>query len=196
MQATIKGFLAAAFLATAACGGGGTAAPAPAPAPKSDQPEWVTKGSGAFGAEGKQVFYGVGVASNIKNVALLQSTADNRARAEITKIFETYSASLMKDYMASVSDGDKVSEEQNVEQAIKTFSAQTLSGVQIVDRWKDRETGAMYALARLDLGAFSDSIGKMKELSSKAKDYIRQNAERVHADLEKEEAKAEARRGQ
>ena len=193
MRKTMKGFLVMAFAVVAACGDD---KPAPQAAPIVNQgPEWVTKGSGAFGAEGQKVFYGVGVASNIKNVALLQTTADNRARAEITKIFETYSASLMKDYMASVSDGDKVSEEQNVENAIKTFSAQTLSGVQIVDRWKDKETGAMYSLARLDLNAFADSIGKMKELGQKAKDYIRQNAERVHADLEKEEAKAEARKG-
>jgi hypothetical protein len=187
-------FLVVAVVFTvSACGGSDEK---PVAAAKSDEPEWVLKGSGAFGAEGQKVFYGVGVASNIKNIALLQNTSDNRARAEITKIFETYSASLMKDYMASVSDGDKVSEEQNVEQAIKTFSAATLSGVQIVDRYKDKSNGAMYSLARLDLNAFSDSLGKMKELSNKAKDYIRQNAERVHADLEKEEAKAEARKAQ
>ena len=192
MRLTMKGFLVAAFAVVAACGDD---KPAAQPAPiVASGPEWVTKGSGAFGGEGGQVFYGVGVASNIKNIALLQTTADNRARAEITKVFETYSASLMKDYMASVSDGDKVSEEQNVEQAIKTFSAQTLSGVQIVDRWKDTSTGAMYSLARMDLKAFGDAMGKMKELSQKAKDYVRQNAERVHADLEKEEAKAEARK--
>jgi hypothetical protein len=196
MRVTMKSFLAVSMMGAFTVAACGDDKPAPQAAPIVSQgPEWVTKGSGAFGAEGQKVFYGVGVASNIKNVALLQTTADNRARAEITKIFETYSASLMKDYMASVSDGDKVSEEQNVESAIKTFSAQTLSGVQIVDRWKDRETGAMYSLARLDLNAFADSIGKMKELSAKAKDYIRQNAERVHADLEKEEAKAEARKG-
>ena len=193
MKKIVLAFVAVSSVGIAACGGGDNK---PAPAVKSDQPEWVMKGSGAFGAEGQRVFYGVGVASNIKNIALLQNTADNRARAEITKIFETYSASLMKDYMASVSQGDKVSEEQNVEQAIKTFSAATLSGVQVVDRWKDKETGALYALARLDLAAFQDSLGKMKELSAKAKDYVRQNAERVHADLEKEEAKAEARKGQ
>jgi hypothetical protein len=179
-------------LSFVACGGGEK----PVAAAKSDQPEWVMKGSGAFGGEGSRVFYGVGLASNIKNIALLQNTSDNRARAEITKIFETYSASLMKDYMASTSDGDKSSEEQNVEQAIKTFSAATLSGVQVVDRWKDKETGALYSLARLDLAAFQDSLGKMNALNQKAKEYIKQNAERVHADLEKEEAKAEARKQQ
>jgi len=155
-------------------------------------PEWVMKGSGAFGGEDGRVFYGVGSVSGIKNHALARNTADNRARAEITKIFETYSASLMKDYMASTTAGDMSasSEEQHVEQVIKTFSAATLSGVQIVDHWVHPD-GTWYALARLDLESFTDNLGKMKELNSKVRDYVRKNAERTHMDLEKEEAKRE-----
>src|SRR5688572_32955155 len=65
-----------------------------------EYPEWVNKGSGAFGGE-KKVMYGVGSASGIRNHSLARTTADNRARAEISKVFETYSASLMKDYMSS-----------------------------------------------------------------------------------------------
>ncbi len=156
-----------------------------------DFPEWVMKGSGAFGGEAGKVFYGVGVVSGIKNHALARSTADNRARAEIAKIFETYTASLMKDYMASTTAGDMSasSEEQHVEQAIKTFSAQTLSGVQIVDHWMHPQDGSIYALARLDLDAFKDSLDKMKELDSKVRDYVRKNAEKAHESLEAEEAK-------
>ena len=69
-----------------------------------EYPEWVNKGSGAFGGE-KKVFYGVGSASGIRNHSLARATADNRARNEISKIFEVYSASLMKDYQASITAG-------------------------------------------------------------------------------------------
>ncbi len=159
-------------------------------------PEWVSRGGGAFGGEGQKVFYGVGSVSNIRNPALARTTADNRARAEISKEFETYSASLMKDYMASTTAGDpnKSSEEQHVEQAVKTFSANTLNGVQIVDHYQDPATGELFALARLDLASFTDNLNKMNELSAKVRDYVRQNAARVHADLEKEEAKNDARK--
>ena len=60
---------------------------------------------------------------------------------------------IMKDYMASTTAGDMSasSEEQHVEQAIKTFSAQTLSGVQIVDHWYHPVDGTVFALAQLDL---------------------------------------------
>ncbi len=176
-----------------ACGGGGKKSNDSAPSNLQgvDYPEWVTKGSGAFGGEEGRVFYGVGSVSGIKNHALARTTADNRARAEIAKIFEVYSASLMKDYMASTTAGDMSasSEEQHVEQAIKTFSAATLSGVQVVDHWFHPTDGTIYALARLDLASMTNNLDKMKELSAAVRDHVRKNAERVHMDLEKEEEK-------
>lgn len=194
MKAGLKFFVMVALSAAfVACGGG----------KKEDThqlegvnyPEWVMKGSGAFGGERGRVFYGVGSVSGIKNHALARTTSDNRARAEIAKIFETYSASLMKDYMASTTAGDMKasSEEQHVEQAIKTFSAVTLSGVQIVDHWIHPD-GTVYALAQLDLQSFKDNIDKAKELSGAVRDYVRKNAEKAHMDLEKEEEKASARK--
>lgn len=154
-------------------------------------PEWVVKGSGAFSKEKGKAFYGVASASNIGNAALLRSTADNRARNEIAKLLQLYTASLMKDYAASTSAGQKniSSEEQHVEQAIKTVTAATLSGVEIVDHWQRSDTGELFSLARLDLEAFKDSLDKAKELDVKTKEYIRQNAERSHQQLEKEEEK-------
>ena len=185
------GIVASMALMLIGCGGGRKEGDAPKNFKGVDYPEWVMKGSGAFGGEEGRVFYGVGSVSGIKNHALARSTADNRARAEIAKIFEVYSASLMKDYMASTTAGDMTasSEEQHVEQAIKTFSATTLSGVQVVDHWYHPVDGTVFSLARLDLQAFTDNLGKMKELNAKVRDYVRENAERVHMDLEKEEEK-------
>ena len=155
-----------------------------------DMPEWCMKGSGAFGGDAGKKFVGVGSVSGIKNHALAISTADNRARAEIAKTFEVYSASLMKDYMASTTAGDMSasSEEQHVEQAIKTFSAQTLSGVMIQDHFFHPD-GTVYALAILDLEALTGGLDKMKELSSQVRDYVKKNAEKSFMDLEKEEDK-------
>lgn len=82
------------------CGGAPEVKPAAVAAP-----EWVAKGTGAYGGERGRVFYGVGSASGIGNASLLRSTADNRARNEVAKIFEVYSLSLMKDYMASTTAG-------------------------------------------------------------------------------------------
>lgn len=175
----------------AACGGGqntqtGQITPQ---GPVVEYPEWVNKGSGAFGGE-KRVFYGVGSASGIKNHSLARSTADNRARAEISKVFSTYTASLMKDFQQSTTAGDfSASEEmQMVTNAIKTFSANTLNGVEVVDHWIHPIDGTIFALARLDIEGFSSQIDRAKELSSKVKEAVKRAAEKSFADLEKEEA--------
>ena len=163
------------------------------PTPNADSaaagPEWVMKGSGAFDVDKGKVFYGVGVASGIKNKALLRQTADNRARSEIAKTLETYVASLTKDYMASTTAGDmsKSSEEQHVESALKTFSKSTLRGAMIVDRWMDPADGSMYALCELDLVAFTELLDEYQELDAKIRDYVRDNAEKMHDELEEME---------
>lgn len=152
-------------------------------------PGWVTKGSGAFDSPKGKVFFGVGSASGIHNRSLLISTADNRARAEIAKIMETYVAVLAKDYMASTSGGADVSqstEEQHVEQTLKSFVQITLNGSEIIDRWKDPSDDTQYSLAKLDLTTFKDTLDKAKELNSKVRDYVKANAEKAHDELEKE----------
>lgn len=176
-----------------ACGGKEMAKTTPIQ--EIEAPEWVIKGSGAFEDDKGKVFYGVGSAGSMKNNALLRTTADNRARNEIAKLFEFYTASLMKDYMASTTAGDPnvSSEEQHVEQAIKTVASATLSGAEITDHWQHPATGELFSLARLDLQAFKDNLEKARELNAKTRDYIRQNADKLHEELEKEEEKMQLR---
>jgi len=168
---------------------------ATSPKPSADTadqgPAWVMKGSGAFDVTKGKVFYGVGAASGIRNKALLRQTSDNRARAEIAKTMESYVATLAKDYMASTTAGDmsKSSEEQHVETALKTFSKTTLHGAEIVDRWKDPSDGTMYSLCELDLFSFKDALEKNRELDKEVQDYVRENAEKLHGEMEELENK-------
>jgi hypothetical protein len=152
-------------------------------------PAWVAKGSGAFDVDKGKVFYGVGVASGIKNRALLRSTADDRARAEVAKILETYVATLTKDYMASTTAGDMSAsaEEQHVERALKTFTKTTLHGAEIIDRWKDPADGSLFSLCEMDLFAFKNALDEYKELDAQVRDYVRKNAEKLHGELERME---------
>ena len=153
-------------------------------------PDWVNRGSGAFGGDKGKVFYGVGIASGIRNAAMRRSTADSRARAEIAKILDTYVSVLNKDYMASTTAGDMnaSSEEQHVEQALKTYSQMEMSGVVVVDHWVDTD-GTEFALAQLDMDSFKNNIDKMKELNAKVRDAVRANADKAFDELNAEEAK-------
>ncbi len=165
------------------------------PLSKKAEPDWIMIGGGAFKDSGQQVFYGVGAINGVRNKPLARTAAQNRARAQITKTFETYTASLMKDYAASTSGGAAIrvesatSEEQHIEQAVKTFSAATLSGVMIIDHWTDPSDGTMYALAKLDLDNFKNSVDKIKQLNAKVRDFVRKNAEKSFDSLAMEEEK-------
>ena len=130
----------------------------------------------------------------VRNEPLAWDTAENRARAEIAKTFETYTAYLMRDYAASTTAGDfsRNSEEQNVERAIKTFSAVTLNGVKPIDRYKDDKTGTYYVLTKLSLEDMKNNLDQAKELNSQVRDYVRKNADRLFERLEKEEEKRAA----
>jgi len=153
-------------------------------------PDWVNRGSGAFGGEKGKVFYGVGMASGIRNAALRRSTSDSRARSEIAKTLDTYVAVLNKDYQASTTAGDMSAstEEQHVQQALKTYSQMELSGVLIVDHWVDTD-GTEYSLAQLDMDTFKNNLDKMKELNAKVRDAVRANADKAFDELSAEEAK-------
>jgi phenylalanyl-tRNA synthetase beta subunit len=154
----------------------------------------VKKGSGAYNEKSDKSFYGVGSVVGVRNEPLAWDTAENRARAEIAKTFETYTAYLMRDYAASTTAGDftRNSEEQNVERAIKTFSAVTLNGVKPIDRYKDDKTGTYYVLTKLSLEDMKNNLDQAKELNSQVRDYVRKNADRLFERLEKEEEKRAA----
>lgn len=136
------------------------------------EPAWVNRGSGAFPAD-KRSFYGVGIASGVKNPALLRSTADNRARAEVGKVFEVYSAQLMKDYLST--------EGQSVEQATKTFSAGSMQGAEIVDRYLNGE-GVQYSLCVLNLDKAKELI-EAAQAQGAIKSVVQMNADKAYDEL-------------
>lgn len=159
-------------------------------------PAWVKKGSGVYNEKDNKSFYGVGAVTGVRNEPLAWDAAENRARAELTKSFQTYTAYLMRDYAASTTAGDfsKGVEEQNIERAVKTFSAATLSGVRPIDRYKDDTTGTYYVLTKLSLKEMQDALEQTKELNAQVRDYVRKNSEKAFERLEKEEEKQATRK--
>jgi hypothetical protein len=155
-------------------------------------PKWVEKGGGYMNEKNGKAFYGVGAVAGVRNEPLAKEAADNRARADLAKYMDTYTAYLMRDYAASTTAGDftKSSEEQNVERALKTFVSANLSGVAVVDRWEtpdDKSGKTVYSLAKMDLETFKDQVGRMQELNEKARDFVRKNAEKAFERLQQEE---------
>ena len=154
-------------------------------------PNWVKEGSGVLNKDEVQSIYGVGAIVGVKNEPLAWEAAENRARAELAKTFRTYTAYLMEDYAASTTAGNftDTTEEQNVERAVKTFTAVTLNGVRPVDRYKDEDTTTYYVLTKLSFKEMKDVLQQAQELDAEVREFVKKNAERVFKKLEKEEAK-------
>ncbi len=142
-------------------------------------PSWIYKGSGAYNVDKRRIFYGVGKAKGIKNEALLIATADNRARAKIFKIIDTYVLIFTKDYISSTTN-----RKRPVSFKAATFRSTLLLRAKIVDRWRDQKDGTQFSLCEFDLLAFKNALDKYKDLDEGLKDYFRKNAERLHHQLE------------
>lgn len=167
--------------ALAGCGGS-KAARGNAVTATAGAPEWVNRGSHVENGS----IYGVGATEGIRNTELARSTAANRGRAEVSKILEVYSASLMKDYQASTTAGDMKasSEEQHVESAIKTFSANLMNGSEVKEYWLDPGTNTQYALIELNLERSREVAVARAKMGPGLSGWVQQNQGKVLADLE------------
>ena len=77
-------------------------------------------------------------------------------------------------------------EEQNVEMAIKTVTSATLTGVMVIDHWEHPHRNELFALARLDLEKFKENIDRQEELAEEVRDMVKERAEKLHEELERE----------
>jgi hypothetical protein len=147
-----------------------------------EAPDWVRSGSGVRDG----VVYGVGSASGIMNTSLARTTAANRARAEVSRILEVYSASLMKDYQASTTAGDfsASDEEQRVEQAIKTFSAQLLDGAEVREYWLDAAGNTWFAQVALDFERSAEVAAARERMSPGLSNWVQANGASVLESLD------------
>ena len=157
-------------------------------------PAWVLSGGGAFTDKQGKAFYGVGSATGIKNFSLQRQVADDRARADLAKVFEVYTETLTKDYQAHTTAGSFASstEEQNSEAAIKVVVSSTLRGVMIIDHFEIPERQEFLSLARLDYDAFKRNVEQAEEfkvLPPQVRQDIKDRADALHEEMEAEAKK-------
>ena len=165
-----------------------------------DAPSWTLIGGGAFTDDRGKAFYGVGSATGIKNYSLQRQVADDRARADLAKVFEYYVEALTKDYQAHTTAGSfaESTEEQNSEAALKVVVSQTLRGVVIVDHFEIPERRELISLARLDYDAFKRNVEQaetFQELPPQVREDIKERADALHEEMEAEARKLADGRG-
>lgn len=154
-------------------------------------PTWVMKGSGAFPGDREARIYGVGIGQS-HNLQMRKDMADNRARQELADTLKTTVQRLVKDYMKEHKDYfnmEAAGADEFVTIVSKSVTDAVLVGSQIIDRWEDEKSGALYALAVMDLNSsFYDQYKeKMKKaIREQHRAVIKTRVKEAEADLDKE----------
>ncbi|OGS11709.1 MAG: hypothetical protein A2234_08295 [Elusimicrobia bacterium RIFOXYA2_FULL_58_8] len=115
------------------------------------------------------------------------STAKDRARAEISKIFSTrinLNTSVVSSDNSYMAQGKaETSSSQNVMQNVRAVSQKELEGVEIAQTWRDGASGQYYALAVLDraraLAALEEKTGELDVLGRELSAQLAAAAEKL-----------------
>lgn len=139
-------------------------------------PDWVNEGTQMVDNNDGQLIYGVGMAPTMNDQSLQKSTADNRARAEIARVLQTFIDSTLQDYSAASNNGEISTNNMNIEREIRSTSQLALSGARVLGHWKDPRTDDIYAFTVLDMEKVDELVAKASNLSDGFKDFFKRTS--------------------
>lgn len=113
--------------------------------------------------------YGIGE-SSINPLSLREETAQARGRAKVLEIIQSRMKSVLKDYRGP--------EGVLPEKAIRSVAEGSLSGVYMVDKYITND-GTVYTLMKLEPEKFKKIIETNQELSTQAKEFIRNRTDEL-----------------
>lgn len=149
-------------------------------------PDWVNKGTAYVNDRGGRLFHGVGAAGPMGDSSLQRATADDRARAEVARIFSSYVDVVSRDYQAASRSGERAASEQAVSRQIKNLTQVNLAGAKIVARWFDKRSQTVYAIAELDIKQVKETVGAAREMNEDVRGYVAAHADNVFDRVAKE----------
>jgi hypothetical protein len=149
-------------------------------------PDWVNEGTQAVSDQKGRLIQGVGSAPDLGDPSLQQSTADNRARAEIARVLSSYLDVATNDYLASAKSTEGYAADASVQQQINSLSQGVLNGSRIIGRWKDKRTNIVYSFAELDLKRVQELAGAVGTMNEGLKNYLLDQGDNVFDNFARE----------
>jgi hypothetical protein len=142
-------------------------------------PDWVNEGNQMLVDEDGRLFHGIGSAPAMGDHSLQKNTADDRARAEVARIFSSYLTVASKDYSAAAIQGGEQVSDQAVSHQIDNLTHINLTGVKIIARWQDDNTGSIWSLAELDLDRVQQTLEKAQAMSPALREFLAQQGNSI-----------------
>lgn len=152
------------------------------------KPSWTERISWFDEKENK--IYGVGVADKTKSEQMNRVRCGARARAEIAKAVETYSASLVKDFIENHRDyfnEDAEGLDEFTSSIAKEVSEATLNFATIDETWSDDKIFYCRATMRIDSKFLSNLYENMKrKIREQHRAIVKERAEEALKSLDEE----------
>lgn len=142
-------------------------------------PDWVNKGSQALNDQHGRLIHGIGSAPNMNDQSLQESTADDRARAEVARVLSSFMHVVSQDYSAAAGSGQDQQTQESVSRQIQNVTDQNVSGARIIARWTDPRTGTVWSLAELDMKQVKDMVANSKDMNAGFRDYFSSHADNL-----------------
>ncbi len=137
------------------------------------EPEWVRLGSGAYETDQGPAFYGVAMASGLKNQVLMRATADNLSREELFRVLESYAGLL--------AGGSAAGMDQPADDSMRPLIQKSIQESAIVDHWFDEQNGRMYSLCRSNLDTFKAALARYNYFEMSQRNSLLDRADGIHA---------------
>ena len=150
-----------------------------------DAPDWVNKGTQTLDTKDGRVIWGVGMAPAMNDFSLQQSTADDRARAEVARVLNSFMHVVSQDYTASAGTGQDQQAEQSMSRQIQAVTDQNVSGARIKTHWPNQKDGSLWAVAELDLSQVKDLVANSKDMNTAFRDYFAAHADNLFDSMPK-----------
>lgn len=156
-------------------------------------PDWVNKGSRLLATTRGAMFYGVAVAVPMGDMALQKAVADDRARAEVTRVLTAYLDAVSAEYIAAVSPPGAVA--KNAEMAQPLASAENVSSrlggsiksiitnTRIIGSWREPSSSNIWSIAELDIKHVKNTVAEMDGINADLKRYIEAEAGNIFEGL-------------
>ena len=144
-------------------------------------PDWVNNGSQLFAGKDKRLFYGVGYAAPMGDMALQKSVADDMARAKVARVFTLFLDTVAKDYIAADRMGsagakNRDQKEEKELQLIRNANMDSMASARISGSWRDLKSNNIWSIAELDMQHVKSTIAGAGDSSADFKRYFEATA--------------------
>ena len=145
-------------------------------------PVWVRTGR----PEGSKEVCGIGSVGGSRNISLMRTAAEGRARTDIARALKVKVISMLKDAQTTQTGGADFGAAANDEQYIQDVSEQVtnhaIAGSELRDTWVS-PNGNFYALVCMDADKFKSQLNAMSQLNETLREAITNRAEKAFDEL-------------